>query len=641
MVAFSIESLDSSLSQTRLWPQVDEQAITTPQNADLFQRRRKAVTLLLEGINQNRIHSKTGLSRPEIIRLLKRCLHLHPDGRIYGFRALIPNVRLISYTRHSTVNIGPGRVQGTAGIFQQLLTTHPALASLIEAHVFKLSKRQHLYESRIPIKSLHKRFIDQCRELGLEKGCQYPFNTKTLGYVSLATHVRHLLQDPGRAVAGSLGTEIAKKLRSGDGINRPVNQPFERVECDAHHLDAIFCILIPSLFGELIPKVVHRLWVIVIQEITSKAILGYHLSLREECNADDVLLSMRNALTIWTPRQQSIPGMSYGSGSGFPSTHDPRFIGACWDEFSVDGALANLSPRLARILEDVVGARPLVLPRRIPNDRPFVERFFQILEEGGFHRLPNTTGNSPGDQRRNNPEQAAVRYTIQVEQLEDLIDILIANFNGTPHSSIGYRTPLAYLSYLCEAQCCWPRQADPDDVSRVLNVFKTVTVRGGVENGRRPYIHYLGVKYSSDVLRLASHLVGQKISLEIDVSDLRTVKAYGPSGAEIGVLRAAPPWHRTPHSLEMRQAVNALVSRKMLHYLDQDDPVMALLKHLESLARKGKTLPPLYLEARRFLADNISSLSGLPLETPSGNSTALVIPQPDGPLPPPRKAING
>ena len=178
-------------------------------------------------------------------------------------------------------------------------------------------------------------------------------------------------------------------------------------------------------------------------------------------------------------------------------------------------------------------------------------------------------------------------------------------------------------------------------MSRVLNVFKTVTVRGGVENGRRPYIHYLGVKYSSDVLRLASHLVGQKISLEIDVSDLRTVKAYGPSGAEIGVLRAAPPWHRTPHSLEMRQAVNALVSRKMLHYLDQDDPVMALLKHLESLARKGKTLPPLYLEARRFLADNISSLSGLPLETPSGNSTALVIPQPDGPLPPPRKAING
>ena len=133
----------------------------------------------------------------------------------------------------------------------------------------------------------------------------------------------------------------------------------------------------------------------------------------------------------------------------------------------------------------------------------------------------------------------------------------------------------------------------------------------------------------------------RSISLEIDVSDLRTVKAYGPSGAELGVLRAAPPWHRTPHTLEMRQAVNALVSRKMLHYLDQGDPVMALLKHLESLARKGKSVPPLYLEARRFLADNISALSALPSEAPPGNSPALLAPQPDSPLPPPRKAING
>ena len=641
MNTFSIPSLDSSLMHTETWPQVDEQSIAEMDVRRLYIRRCKAIRLLLDQSDDTHITSATGLPRREALRLLKRCLMINPDGQIFGFRALIPHSHIGSYTRHVTINFRPGQAQGGAGAFQHLLATYPVLASLLQAHVFKLSKRKHVYESRTVVKSLHKRFIDKCRELGLEKDCQYPFNTKTLAYVSLAKHVRQLLSNPDRAAAGSLGTEIAKKLRSEDGTARPLTKPFERVECDAHHIDAIFCILIPSIFGELIPKIVHRLWVLVIQDVTSKAILGYHLSLREECNAEDILMTIRNALTVWVPRTLSVPGMTYSSASGFPSSHDQRFIGACWDQFSVDGAMANLALRVADKLEHVVGATSIVLPRRIPNDRPFVERFFGILEESGFHRLPNTTGNAPDDPRRHHPEQAAVRYTLQVEQLEDLIDVLIANFNGTPHGSIGYRTPLHYLSYLCEAQSCWPRQADAGDVARVLNVFKTVAVRGGTETGRRPYIHCFGVNYSSDVLKFASHWVGQKISIEINVRDLRTVKAYAPDGAEIGVLRAAPPWHRTPHTLEMRQAVNALVSRKMLHYLEQSDPVMALLEHLESLAQKGKSVPPLYLEARRLLTENISALSGLPRDS-SDHATELATISPMAvPLPPSRKTING
>jgi hypothetical protein len=381
--------------------------------------------------------------------------------------------------------------------------------------------------------------------------------------------------------------------------------------------------------------------VVVIQEVVSKAILGYHLSLREECSADDVLLTVRNALTQWAPRTLSIPGMTYGPGSGFPSSRDPRFIGACWNEFSIDGALANLSLRVAGKLERVVGARSIVLPRRIPNDRPFVERFFEALEESGFHRLPNTTGNGPTDPRRDHPEHAAVRYRLQVEQLEELLDVLIANFNGTPHASIGYRTPLEYLCYVCEVGHGWPRQADPGEVARVLNLFKSVTVRGGIESGRRPYVHYLGVNYSSDVLKFASHWVGQKISIEINVRDLRTVRAYAPNGAEIGVLRAAPPWHRTPHTIEMRQAVNALVSRKQLQYLEQSDPIMALLEHLESLARKGKSVPPLYLEARRVLTENFAVLAAQPPDRNTLTRGSAVPPAPANALPPPRKAING
>src|SRR3546814_11877051 len=88
-------------------------------------------------------------------------------------------------------------------------------------------------------------------------------------------------------------------------------------------------------------------------------------------------------------------------------------MGACWDVCSSDGAKIKRSERVESKLEQIVGAKPLLLPRRIPDDRPFIERFFGTLEESGFHRLPNTTGTGPGDIRRKDPEIAACKYFIQ------------------------------------------------------------------------------------------------------------------------------------------------------------------------------------------------------------------------------------
>lgn len=50
-------------------------------------------------------------------------------------------------------------------------------------------------------------------------------------------------------------------------------------------------------------------------------------------------------------------------GAGLLSYRFPELAGACWNEFSVDGALANICARVENVLRDVVGARivkPLV-----------------------------------------------------------------------------------------------------------------------------------------------------------------------------------------------------------------------------------------------------------------------------------------
>ncbi|WP_208459003.1 hypothetical protein [Caballeronia glathei] len=80
----------------------------------------------------------------------------------------------------------------------------------------------------------------------------------------------------------------------------------------------------------------------VLIELSSRAVLGYHLSLRRECGAEDVLRAARCALMPWTPRELQFSDEAYVPGAGLPSYHHQQLAVACWNEFSVDGVLANI-----------------------------------------------------------------------------------------------------------------------------------------------------------------------------------------------------------------------------------------------------------------------------------------------------------
>jgi hypothetical protein len=242
------------------------------------------------------------------------------------------------------------------------------------------------------------------------------------------------------------------------------------------------------------------------------------------------------------------------------------------------------------------------LARHNPNDRPFVERFFLTLEEAGFHRLPNTTGSNPDDPRRTDPEMAAVRYTMKLEHLQDLVDVLIANFNADPHTSNGYRSPLEYLEYLCAHANDWPSTVDQTQVQKLTARRRSVHVRGNIQSGHRPHVNFEGVKYTNDLLRRSLGLIGKQIYVEWE-GDIRTIRAFTEKGTELGSLRAAPPWNQTPHTLEMRRAVNSLRQRKVLHYLENCDPIEAYLTYLQSTSVKSRVVPSAYLKATKLLGE--------------------------------------
>jgi hypothetical protein len=69
----------------------------------------------------------------------KRALETHPDGRIFGFRVLLPHTHSAPYRRVAEVNRNYLSSQGGAsGAFGRLLRTYPELKELIDRHVLRL-----------------------------------------------------------------------------------------------------------------------------------------------------------------------------------------------------------------------------------------------------------------------------------------------------------------------------------------------------------------------------------------------------------------------------------------------------------------------------------------------------------------------
>lgn len=98
---FSLSKLDQGLLNTGSWPGADDLSLPKDEQ-DLFVRRSNAVKAYIK--NDVATLVNTALSPQEALRLLRRCLTTHPDGRIYGFRALLPHIRVKKYTRISTIN---------------------------------------------------------------------------------------------------------------------------------------------------------------------------------------------------------------------------------------------------------------------------------------------------------------------------------------------------------------------------------------------------------------------------------------------------------------------------------------------------------------------------------------------------------
>lgn len=588
------------------WPTVYEPALA--ERLSQYLNRKQAIIDYLCGATDNSLKARYGLGLKDVYRLVvKRCLKVHRDGQIYGWRALVRYQHLEPYTRIKPIVVnGAGR--GAAGAMKTLFALEPELCEKFNKRILTPPSDDKLEEKRN--RKAHWRWLlGELRKKGYEIRHEWPFNTVNMGYTSVCRYVNAVLAaNPTKGAMVEGGKDARRKMKSGDGVDRPVERLFQRVEMDAHKLDGRFCVLFPRGDGSYAPNIIHRLWVIVLLEVVSRAVLGYFLSVRYEISKDDVLRAIKKALTQWRRRSIAFGDVAYREGAALPSGHDERYVGVCWDETSVDGALAETSKHVRQILDDLVGSRLLdpdtcFSARRSKDDRPFIETFFRHLGKEGFQRLTNTTGGNPKGKQGRDPEKIAVNSSFQIEYAEDLLDALIANYNATEHSNLGGRSPLEYLDFI-SSRPGEPalRYADADEIQRFLSYRKLCTVCGNLATGRKPHVNFSNAPHHGDALDQRFDLIGKKIWVENHIEyDARIALAYTPEGEPLGVLRAAPPWHKTPHSLVVRAGIAAFFRRKRISLDSIGDAIQAFHRFCEE--HQGE-LPvhPIYLESLRILA---------------------------------------
>lgn len=161
-----------------IWPTVDMSSLHGSEQ-DIFHNRYKAVSLYLNGERLKEICKITGIGITRIPEYVHRCLKLHADGRIYGFRALIPYKRIESYKRISQSKVQQQiRQGGMSGLLSLTLKKFPDIETKIRALILKKSHSDiGIHEKCIRPKDVHKTFLKLLNTAGVNQE-EWPFNTK-------------------------------------------------------------------------------------------------------------------------------------------------------------------------------------------------------------------------------------------------------------------------------------------------------------------------------------------------------------------------------------------------------------------------------------------------------------------------------
>ncbi|MCX4159288.1 MULTISPECIES: integrase core domain-containing protein [Paraburkholderia] len=117
---------------------------------------------------------------------------------------------------------------------------------------------------------------------------------------------------------------------------------------------------------------------------------------------------------------------------------------------------------------------------------------------------------------------------MSLDELEDVVDVVLADYNGEPHTGLGGRTSLEAMHFFLAREPSLIRTlpAARRSTLYLLQEAPAVVIRGSVKRGVRPHINFEYVRYTSSILSSNASLIGQQLRIYFNVKDIRHVHPF-------------------------------------------------------------------------------------------------------------------
>lgn len=551
-----------------------------------YENRVLAIKLYAAGESTSEITRRSGIGKQELYRFIARCLNRSRDGDYLGYKGLVPYGRLLPNNYSAAPDI-PSRTP-TAGALMRLFQRYPSIEqALVKAAVEGKREGQKIIEKNMPVGAIHSYFLELCEKAGI-RGPDYPFSagSDSDGLPALRRWTKKIRTQHAVTYLRASGqeSEADKITAHGDPSlgSRRARSFYKQVELDGHKLDLPLKVAVPSPIGEgIVWRSVNRIWIIAAVTRRVGVCLGYSYALGTNYSGRDVVRAVQNSMLPWSPRKISIEGIGYREGDGMPNG-SPDLTYVSWNELWLDNAMAHRSEHVLIQCSRMASAIPVFSPVSSPDTHPWVEGFFNLLEEAGIHRMPTTTGSNIKDRRRG--ASSDLRYHLTLQQLEDLIDLLVCRINGSraPGNTEYTRLELLRHSVIRGDSILWRlRKEDREDVAK-YDMYEKHTIG---QNHGVVVVRFAYGRYTSNKIKAAKALIGKTVLVMANSQKLRVIHAVLEDGTDLGDLKCERRYQETEFSYETIKEIKSCEGDSFIAFAD--DIPRAFRRHIEKEALKS------------------------------------------------------
>ncbi len=572
------------------WPAIETSKLEHEQRVRVA-RLTKAIERKLAGQSNAEAAEVAQIKEREFQRIFSRCLTQHSDGRIYGLRALPSGTRVRKPKRKSAhQQFADKPSAGYAGLFGKLMDDHPSLETDF-AYKMTVERKSKPSLNKAGTRYCHRVFLDLCKGEGIGAD-EYPFNTQHKGRRAF----RHWMQTEFMSKYASAwkfaqeGESAAQifDYQSGDGGSQPLRQCYQVWQFDEVKVDALARYEIPNANGDWEQLDLPRFSVIRVIETGAGTTLAWRLVLAAQPTAQDLMMLFWDAMNGPPKAPKAVPDLDYEESAGYPANIHPALKFALMVGVQLDNALSHLQSAFQVLLAGVCGAIVHLGKPKTPQARAEIESRFKLQAQRFLHQLPATTGSGPLDPVR---KKAAVKVEkrVRVDELEHGLDVYQANENLTASARAGYENPLERLRRQLAAGAIRPNYL-PVALRKphFFNGLHKVRVIFDEKNHRRPFVNFLGARYTSPALQRAYQLKGQQLWVRFDPRDLRTLLVFQDDGQEFGPISAMGQWAKFQHDLRIRRIFLKLKREGELGLRPEDEPLDAMFAHLRAGAPRDR-----------------------------------------------------